>query len=249
MPWDTGLCTSCRNAMEAANARKMDEEKKKRQAQQPQPRAESPTIHYSFTGYFKKHQYKSGNLYSGSMQSGYRHGKGKFTRAEDHFTYDGDWYMGKRHGRGEEEMPGQWRFSGEFYNDQRNGFGKLVCADGESYEGEWEDGKKHSYGRKTYASGSWYEGEWVDGRREGKGVYHNAGRAGGPARGNAQRGCGRLSERFRLVTASSIDAKRPAPRKGAPAFVSRQRARKRRRVSSSSERVKMRENPASRRAF
>lgn len=80
MPWDTGLCTSCRNAMEAANARKMDEEKKKRQAQQPQPRAESPTIHYSFTGYFKKHQYKSGNLYSGSMQSGYRHGKGKFTR-------------------------------------------------------------------------------------------------------------------------------------------------------------------------
>lgn len=223
MPWDTGLCTSCRNAMEAANARKVDE---KRQAQQPQPRAESPTIHYSFTGYFKKHQYKSGNLYSGSMQSGYRHGKGKFTRAEDHFTYDGDWYMGKRHGRGEEEMPGQWRFSGEFYNDQRNGFGRLVCADGESYEGEW-----------------------VNGLREGKGVYYNAGRAGSPARRNAQRGCGRLSERFRLVTASSIDAKGPAPRKGASAFVFHQRARKRRRVWSSSERVKMRENPASRRAF
>ena len=49
MPWDTGMCTSCRNAIELANARKVDEERKKRQAQQPQPRPESATIRYSFT--------------------------------------------------------------------------------------------------------------------------------------------------------------------------------------------------------
>lgn len=74
--------------------------------QKPQQHTESQTIRYSFTGYFKKHWYKNGNLYSGYMQNGYRHGKGKYTRAEDKYTYDGDWYMSKRHGHGKEELPG-----------------------------------------------------------------------------------------------------------------------------------------------
>lgn len=142
--------------------------------QKPQQHTESPTIHYSFTGYFKKHWYRNGDLYSGYMEDGYRHGKGKWTRAEDKYTYDGDWYMSKRHGHGKEEMPGKWRFEGEFYDNKRNGYGKLVCTDGEIYEGEWKDNKKHGHGKKTFASGSRYEGEWSDGLRCGKGIYFNA---------------------------------------------------------------------------
>ena len=159
-----------------ASQRSESEERKKRQAQQPQPRSESPTIRYTANGYFKKKWYRNGDLYSGTMQDGYRHGQGKWTRAEDKYTYDGDWYMSKRHGHGKEEMPGKWCFEGEFYEGKRNGFGKLICTDGVIYEGDWKDDKKHGYGRMTYAGGNRYEGEFLDGKYCGKGMYYNAAR-------------------------------------------------------------------------
>lgn len=118
---------------------------------------------------FQKHWYKNGNLYSGYMQNGYRHGKGKYTRAEDKYTYDGDWYMSKRHGHGKEELPGQWCFEGEFCDNKRNGFGRLVRTDGEIYEGGWKDDKKHGYGKKTFANGNRYEGDWQEGKEHGYG--------------------------------------------------------------------------------
>lgn len=144
--------------------------------QQKPQYTESPTIRYTANGYFKKKWYRNGDLYSGNMQDGYRHGKEKWTRATDKYTYDGDWYMSKRHGHGKEEMPGQWCFEGEFYDNKRNGFGKLICTDGEVYEGEWQDDKKHGYGKMTYASGNRYEGEYFDGKYCGKGMYYNAAR-------------------------------------------------------------------------
>lgn len=178
MAWDVGLCIACQEAAAAkkysnggdyfTRIKKQEEERKKQQSTEPQ------TIRYSANGYFKKKWYRNGDLYSGTMQDGYRHGQGKWTRAEDKYTYDGDWYMSKRHGHGKEEMPGKWRFEGEFYDNKRNGFGKLVCTDGEMYEGEWKDDKKHGYGKMTYASGNRYEGEWVDGLRCEKGIYFNA---------------------------------------------------------------------------
>lgn len=178
MAWDVGLCIACQEAAAAkkysnggdyfTRIKKQEEERKKQQSAEPQ------TIRYTANGYFKKKWYRNGDLYSGYMQDGYRHGKGKWTRAEDKYTYDGDWYMSKRHGHGKEEMPGQWRFEGEFYDNKRNGFGKLVRTDGEMYEGEWKENKKHGYGKMTFASGSRYEGEWASGLRSGKGVYFNA---------------------------------------------------------------------------
>ncbi len=142
--------------------------------QQKQQHTGSPTIRYTANGYFKKKWYRNGDLYSGTMKDGYRHGNGKWTRATDKYTYDGDWYMSKRHGHGKEEMPNKWRFEGEFYEGKRNGFGRLVCTDGEIYEGEWKDDKKHGYGKRTYVSGNRYEGDYFDGNRHGKGTYYNA---------------------------------------------------------------------------
>ena len=144
--------------------------------QKPQQHTESQTIRYTANGYFKKKWYRNGDLYSGTMKDGYRHGKGKWTRATDKYTYDGDWYMSKRHGHGKEEMPGKWRFEGEFYGNKRNGFGKFICTDGEIYEGEWKDDKKHGYGKMTSAGGNRYEGEFFDGKYCGKGMYYNAAR-------------------------------------------------------------------------
>lgn len=181
MPWDTGICTSCREAAAREHAKRYQGEgdyftriKKQQEQRNKQPCPESPTIRYTANGYFKKKWYRNGDLYSGTMKDGYRHGKGKWTRATDKYTYDGDWYMSKRHGHGKEEMPGKWRFEGEFYDNKRNGFGKLVCTDGFTYEGEWQADKKQGYGKGTFASGNRYEGEWFNGNRHGKGTYYNA---------------------------------------------------------------------------
>lgn len=157
----TGITDACKNGPKMVGGVP--------QQQKQQPHSESPTIRCSFTGYFKKHWYKNGNLYSGYMQDGYRHGKGKYTLAGSKYTYDGDWYMSKRHGHGEEEMPGKWRFSGEFYNNMRNGYGKLIYADGESYEGEWKDGKLNGYAVVRYSNGRIYEGYFVDNVKSGSG--------------------------------------------------------------------------------
>lgn len=180
MAWDVGLCIACQEAAARKHAERYNNEGdyfdriKRQEEQRKQQQTESQTIRYTANGYFKKKWYRNGDLYSGYMQDGYRHGKGKWTRATDKYTYDGDWYMSKRHGHGKEEMPGQWCFEGEFYEGKRNGFGKLICADGVIYEGGWKDDKKHGYGKMTYASGNRYEGEWVDGLRCGKGIYFNA---------------------------------------------------------------------------
>lgn len=183
MAWDVGLCLSCQEAAARKHAEKYNNEgdyfdriKRQEEQRKQQQHTESQTIRYTFTGYFKKHWYRNGDLYSGYMQDGYRHGKGKWIHATDKYTYDGDWYMSKRQGHGKEEMPGQWRFEGEFYGNKRNGFGKFICTDGEIYEGEWKDDKKHGYGKMTYASGNRYEGEFFDGKYCGKGMYYNAAR-------------------------------------------------------------------------
>ena len=176
--WD-GLCPKCQKADHdyhvAMSGGAQYEDyftrlKKQQEQQKRQQRPESYSIRYSANGYFKKKWYRNGDLYSGYMQDGYRHGKGKWTRAEDKYTYDGDWYMSKRNGYGEEEMPGKWRFSGEFYDNKRNGFGKLVCADGEFYEGGWQENKKHGKGKWIRAGDKYtYDGGWYQGKRQGHG--------------------------------------------------------------------------------
>ncbi len=94
------LCPACMNKLMYPNEGDYFTRIKKQEEQQKKQHTESQTIRYTFTGYFKKHWYKNGNLYSGYMQDGYRRGQGKWTRAEDKYTYDGDWHMSKRHGHG-----------------------------------------------------------------------------------------------------------------------------------------------------
>lgn len=143
------------------------------QQQSTVPRVSETIKAKPLNGYIRKKWYRNGDLYSGYMYDSLRHGKGKFTKADKKYTYDGDWYMNKRQGHGEENMRGEWRFSGEFYNNKRNGYGKLICNSGEVYEGEWKEDKEHGFGKLVYSSGNTYEGEFFEGKRCGKGKYRN----------------------------------------------------------------------------
>lgn len=177
MPWEVGICLNCQAGLRAQKANEEDyfTRLRKQQQQSAVSCGVSETIKAKpLNGYIKKRWYRNGDFYSGYMQDSYRHGRGKFTRKEDKYTYDGDWYMNKRQGCGEEEMPGKWRFSGEFYDNKRNGFGKLVCNNGEVCEGEWKDNKMHGFGERIYPNGNRYEGEFFEGHFNGNGVYFDA---------------------------------------------------------------------------
>ena len=149
-------------------------------------------------GYIKKRWYRNGDLYSGYMQNSLRHGRGKLTKAETQYTYEGDWYMDYRHGHGEECLPGHWRFSGEFRNGKRHGFGKLYFYNGDRYEGDfaddercgrgilynakqnstyegtWSGGKLNGFATEKRADGSVYEGSFADSRKIGEGKITEA---------------------------------------------------------------------------
>lgn len=197
-PW-IGVCPKCQEADKLKQQSRYAEEEAKKKAQMNRQTVPtySPTIKAKpLNGYQRKKWYRNGDLYRGYMKNNYRHGKGIFTRDKDKYTYDGDWYMDKRHGSGTEQMPGEWTFTGTFTNGMRNGYGKLVFADGASYEGEfadnercgngieicangvvysgqWQKGRMNGRGKMTFPNGSSYEGDFVDGRYNGKGIYFN----------------------------------------------------------------------------
>ena len=197
-PW-IGVCPKCQEADKLKQQSRYAEEEAKKKAQMNRQTVPtySPTIKAKpLNGYQRKKWYRNGDLYRGYMKDNCRHGKGIFTRDKDKYTYDGDWYMDKRHGSGTEQMPGKWTFTGTFTNGMRNGYGKLVFADGASYEGEfadnercgngieicangvvysgqWQKGRMNGRGKMTFPNGSSYEGDFVDGRYNGKGIYFN----------------------------------------------------------------------------
>lgn len=197
-PW-IGVCPKCQEADRLKQQKRYAEEEAKKKAQMNRSTGStySPTIKAKpLNGYQRKKWYRNGDLYRGYMKDNCRHGKGIFTRGKDKYTYDGDWYMDKRHGSGTEQMPGKWTFTGTFTNGKRNGYGKLVFANGTSYEGEfaddqrcgngteigangvvysgqWQNGRKNGRGKMTFPNGASYEGDFVDGRYNGKGIYFN----------------------------------------------------------------------------
>jgi hypothetical protein len=67
------------------------------------------------------------------VYNGKRHGIGTYTSATYHIVYYGEWYMGKRSGKGK-----------MVFNEEGTSF----------YEGDWLDNKKYGWGVRRYPSGT-----------------------------------------------------------------------------------------------
>lgn len=77
--------------------------------------------------------------------------------------YEGEWYMGKRTGRGKMMYADGDVYEGEWVDDKRAGLGVLTLSSGDHYEGHWHNDKKEGPGRFFYlATRKMYEGEWAD---------------------------------------------------------------------------------------
>ena len=88
----------------------------------------------------------SGDVYSGQVQSGRKHGQGVLHAAAERL-----WY------------------GGSFEQDERRGEGITHFADGSVYSGQHALGMAEGRGRMHYASRAMYEGSWSQGRRHGSG--------------------------------------------------------------------------------
>lgn len=141
--------------------------------------------------------------YDGDFHNGLLHGSGvmrsRGSRGARPEVYDGQWRMGRRHGRGRCTYADGSVFEGEWMNNQCNGWGEKTELDGAKYAGKWVGGMRcgegkwvaggppgakvrkeiyqgqwlanlrHGRGRCEWPSGAIYEGEWWEGFRHGVG--------------------------------------------------------------------------------
>ena len=113
--------------------------------------------------------FRSGNKYVGNLLANKPHSWGTYWIARPSTTagkpgskkpaqswrlqYEGDWFQGKRHGKG-----------------------TLYYRSGECYKGDFVLDRCHGMGQYTYANGDVHYGEWYNGRKQGKGVLVTKGR-------------------------------------------------------------------------
>ncbi|KNC48583.1 testis-specific A2 protein [Thecamonas trahens ATCC 50062] len=115
------------------------------------------------------------DVYEGEYYEGERHGRGQYTYANG-ARYEGEYVKGRKHGEGTFFYPDGAVYVGEWENDAREGRGKYTYPNGDSYEGQWRQGLRWGAGVYTYGdSGSRYEGQWVRGARDGAGQWIHPG--------------------------------------------------------------------------
>jgi hypothetical protein len=148
----------------------------------------------NFSGYVTNFKMDLG-VYTGSLKSGKREGKGKLIYTFYSKYYDGDWKNGNEDGKGTKEYNDGTIYNGEFKDGYKEGKGKEKNKNGEYYDGNWKAGYKIGYGRakiiyndslsyeggvyKGYSKHGWgreifknkyeYNGEWKNDASEGFG--------------------------------------------------------------------------------
>lgn len=65
---------------------------------------------------------------------------------DDGCIYEGQWKLGKMHGRGRMCWPDQRRYNGEWLDNHIMGEGTMNYPDGSSFHGSFNDGRRHGHG-------------------------------------------------------------------------------------------------------
>lgn len=142
------------------------------------------------SSYSATYTYKSGAIYTGEWQGGFRHGFGKM-RWQDGTLYEGFWNLGSAEGEGKltytngNYMKGHFRhnklnghgecfnlemnykYVGTWVNDLQCGQGTETWPDGSQYLGLFENSNKERFGKYLWVDQSFYIGEWKDNKING----------------------------------------------------------------------------------
>ncbi|GLE02030.1 hypothetical protein PINS_up010868 [Pythium insidiosum] len=85
--------------------------------------------------------------------------------------YEGEFRMGRRHGRGSLRSATREVYDGQFVDDYYDGRGVCAYPNGDVYDGEWRHGRWHGHGElRRGRDGSSYVGEFCNG------LFHGLGR-------------------------------------------------------------------------
>lgn len=129
--------------------------------------------------------YRNGNKYVGNVLAGKPYNWGTYwisrsghpalqKRESDwRLQYEGQWFQGKRHGKGTMYYRGGESYKGDFVLDRCHGVGQYRYANGDIHFGYWEKDKKQGKGvliAKKDKRCNIFVGFWTDGRREGLGT-------------------------------------------------------------------------------
>jgi hypothetical protein len=95
--------------------------------------------------------------------------------------FEGNWHMGKRHGKGKEYFAdGKLKYEGEFANSVYSGRGTLFFKNGERYAGGFYKGKMHgSQSIYVYKNGDKIQVDFINGKKEGRALVTYYGGAQG----------------------------------------------------------------------
>ncbi|KAM6452911.1 ALS2 C-terminal-like protein isoform 2-T3 [Liasis olivaceus] len=114
---------------------------------------------------------------------------GTFTfRAEGRFknaTYQGEWCLGKPHGKGTLTWPNGQNYVGDFKKGLENGFGICLIPCGSKdcyncYKCHWREGRMNGYGICEYGNETVYKGYFKDNLRQGFGILDSPPATGHP---------------------------------------------------------------------
>ncbi|KAJ0407354.1 hypothetical protein P43SY_004782 [Pythium insidiosum] len=124
------------------------------------------------SGALRLHVKRRSELYEGDFRMGKRHGRGSL-RAAHGDVYDGQFVDDYYHGRGVCAYPNGDVYDGEWRHGRWHGQGELRRGrDGSSYLGEFCNGLFHGFGRETFGRGGSqgsYTGGFRFGQRHGHG--------------------------------------------------------------------------------
>ncbi|XP_037400303.1 radial spoke head 10 homolog B isoform X2 [Pygocentrus nattereri] len=120
------------------------------------------------------YSWTDGSTYEGEVCYGIRHGIGTYKCAKTSSVYKGQWYRGKRHGKGTiyySQGVASW-YEGDWENNCREGWGMRCYPSGNIYQGQWKNNVQHGEGTMRWIQlGQQYSGQWVNGVQHGHGTH------------------------------------------------------------------------------
>ncbi|MDO8365640.1 MAG: hypothetical protein Q7T20_02500 [Saprospiraceae bacterium] len=104
--------------------------------------------------------------YEGEVKGLSFHKKGKLIDYLEKLTYEGEFWEGRKNGKGKISYESGVQYEGEFLDDQPHGKGIRFLPNGVIYEGEFRKGKAYGQGRIFTEKFDIYEGiftgDWVN---------------------------------------------------------------------------------------
>ena len=114
--------------------------------------------------------YSNGDIYTGEIVDGCRHGHGVMAFSATGDIYEGYFQKDEITGTGIFKYSNGDIYEGSFLNSLKHGAGKFTYANGNSYEGNYANDVRNGKGVFKWSSGASYEGEFADDLKNGYGI-------------------------------------------------------------------------------